>query len=67
MKLIKHGNCMRFVCENCGCEWNAVKKECEESPCFENLPRYIYKCPECGKPTFGKKIEAPEYIKGSNE
>ena len=28
MKLIKHGNAMRFVCDLCGCEWQAVKKEC---------------------------------------
>ena len=26
MKIIKHGKLLRFVCENCECEWQEVKK-----------------------------------------
>lgn len=62
MKLIKHGKCMHFVCEDCGCEWRATQNECEEVTFFEAPSGYLYKCPECGKPTFGKKIEAEDTV-----
>ena len=64
MKITKHGKCMNFVCENCGCEWRAVEKECKEVGFFEAPPRYLYKCPECGKNTWGTKIEAEDKIDG---
>ena len=60
MKLIKHGTAMRFVCEECGCEWQAVEKECKRVPMSETKPIYIYYCPECGHGATGKHIEADE-------
>ena len=62
MKLINHGKAMNFKCENCECEWRAVEKECRESLFFEAPTKYLYNCPECGKPTWGVKITAPGYV-----
>ncbi len=60
MKIIRHGKCMKFICENCECEWQAVKKECREEHFFGNSPGYLYDCPECGKPTWGEEVRSEE-------
>lgn len=59
MKIIKHGKSLRFVCENCECEWQEVGKNCE----YDGFSRaYWYQCPECGKITKGTKIEVKDII-----
>lgn len=64
MKIIKHGKCMRFDCENCGCAWVAVAKECKEIIQGEAGRIYIYYCPECGHGATGVKIMADDIIEG---
>lgn len=57
MKIIKHGNALRFVCENCECEWQEVTKNCT----YDGFTfSYWYKCPECGKNTKGINIKAED-------
>ena len=61
MKIIKHGKLLRFVCENCECEWQEVKKNCE---LIQGLypQRYWYRCPECGKKTKGFEVKAEDIL-----
>ena len=59
MKIVKHGKALRFVCENCECEWQEVKKNCEYNP---NLQEYWYRCPECGKNTKGYEVKAEDIL-----
>lgn len=53
MTIIKHGDireCVRFMCDNCGCEWEA--KEIETVQAFHmgnGEMMYFMDCPECGK------------------
>jgi transposase-like protein len=54
MTIIKHGDIqerVRFVCENCGCEWKAQEIEAEQAVyCMEkHKTLYFMDCPECGK------------------
>jgi len=51
MRIIKHGNFLEFVCEDCGCEWYASKKECKYiTHDTTMLPsEWGYRCPDCGK------------------
>ena len=59
MKIIKHGNALLFICENCECEWQEVKKNCE----YESYSsEYWYRCPECGKRTKGCKVKAEDIL-----
>lgn len=60
MKLIKHGNAMRFVCDLCGCEWQAVKKECSAISLDNCRKSYMYYCPECGHGVVGVYRRADE-------
>lgn len=50
-----HGE-FRFVCKNCGCEWNANRGDKGlhiSPPCCEF---YTYmKCPNCGKEVIGEQ------------
>lgn len=51
MTIIKHGDireCVRFVCDNCGCEWKA--QEIEACLAYHgDEKRYYMNCPECGE------------------
>jgi predicted RNA-binding Zn-ribbon protein involved in translation (DUF1610 family) len=53
MTIIKHGNIqerVRFVCDNCGCEWKAQEIETELVYHVEKQKTlYFMNCPECGK------------------
>lgn len=60
MKILKHGNCMKFTCEYCKCEWTAAKMECSPLKLFEAPTQYYYNCPECGKRTCGVCITAED-------
>lgn len=61
MKILKHGNLLKFVCENCGCVWTAVKSECRESHIPEPMTTwYWYICPECGRNTMGQDVKAED-------
>lgn len=63
MKIIKHGKLLRFVCENCECEWQEVKKNCEDEVIPEPYShRYWYRCPECGKNTKGCEVKAEDIL-----
>lgn len=63
MKIIKHGKLLRFVCENCECEWQEVKKNCEDEVIQEPYShRYWYRCPECGKNTKGYEVKAEDIL-----
>lgn len=63
MKIIKHGKLLRFVCENCECEWQEVKKNCEDEVIHEPYShRYWYRCPECGKNTQGYEVKAEDIL-----
>lgn len=63
MKIIKHGKLLRFVCENCECEWQEVKKNCEDQIIQEPFShRYWYRCPECGKNTMGYEVKAEDIL-----
>ena len=63
MKIIKHGKLLRFVCKNCECEWQEVKKNCKEEVIPEPYTRwYWYRCPECGKNTRGSEVEAKDIL-----
>lgn len=63
MKILKHGNLLKFVCEDCECEWVEVKKNCKDETIFSALGhRYWYRCPECGKNTCGKEVKKAEDI-----
>lgn len=51
MRIIKHG-CMtvkEFVCDRCGCEWEADKTECRWVIMTQGRNGYACRCPECGK------------------
>lgn len=63
MKIIKHGNALRFICANCECEWQEVAKNCDEQIIQEPFThQYWYRCPECGKNTKGEKIKAEDIL-----
>lgn len=50
MTIIKHGDiqeCVRFVCENCGHEWETPALHVHNMASNETL--YFMDCPECGK------------------
>ena len=65
MRIIKHGNVMRFKCDACGCEFVANKDECKKQPKYSECMmtgtyEYYYHCPECGKRIQGHEVRAPE-------
>ena len=54
MKVITHGNALRFTCPRCACIFQATKNEkCVEWKDFGvDMPRssgYFAACPECGE------------------
>ena len=50
MKILTHGNVIRFQCESCGCEFLMGEKK------TENLGFYLRAvCPECGNECAGHK------------
>lgn len=53
MTILKHGDNqerVRFVCDNCGCEWKAKEIETElVYPIEKHKTLYFMDCPECGK------------------
>ncbi len=59
MKIIKHGKALRFICENCECEWQEVAKNCKWEPYSQH---YWHRCPECGKNTSGQEIKAEDVL-----
>lgn len=51
MTIIKHGDireCVRFMCDNCGCEWKAQEIETVQAY-HGDKTLYFMNCPECGK------------------
>ena len=50
MRIIKHGECLKFVCGECGCIWLANKSECktQHHDSISMLPDWGYSCPDCG-------------------
>lgn len=51
MRILKHGECLKFYCDGCGCVWLANKSECKENPHSASLlpTDWSYPCPDCGK------------------
>ena len=51
MRILKHGQCLKFYCDGCGCEWLANKDECKKQTHDSTmLPTdWGYACPDCGK------------------
>ena len=56
MRIIKHGECLKFYCRGCGCVWLANKSECrEDNHSGSLLPTdWSYRCPDCGQWTVSK-------------
>jgi len=54
MKVIRHGNCLLFVCPECGCEFQASEKESgtvyktSEDYNTPSKSGFYRSCPECG-------------------
>ena len=46
MKIIKHGEVIRFTCPVCGCEYMAREEETYKKP---EEPEYFTVCPDCGE------------------
>ena len=65
MRVIKHGECLKFYCDGCGCIWLANKSECKKQEHGAAMMPidWGYACPDCGKWTStrtearGEKIE----------
>ena len=54
MKVITHGNCLRFICPECQCVFQATcnEKGIEWKEYGYDMPNssgYYAKCPECGE------------------
>ena len=76
MKIIKHGEVIRFTCPVCGCEYMAREEETYKKP---DDPGYYAVCPDCGesdipgvKQELSPVVEAqaeeqPEEKKGADE
>lgn len=76
MKVIKHGEVIKFVCPVCSCEFMAREEETYKKP---DDPGYYAVCPDCGesdipgvKQEFSPVVEAqaeekPEEKKGVDE
>lgn len=76
MKVIKHGEVIKFVCPVCSCEFMAREEETYKKP---DDPGYYAVCPDCGesdipgvKQELSPVVEAqaeeqPEEKKGADE
>lgn len=77
MKVIKHGEVIRFTCPVCGCEYMAREEETYKKP---EEPEYYTVCPDCGEsdvPGYKEQLspdvekqpaeEQPEEKKGADE
>ena len=51
MRIIKHGNFLKFYCVDCGCEWYASKNESIYVSHDATMmpPEWGFHCPDCGK------------------
>ena len=51
MRVLKHGECLKFYCQGCGCVWLANKSECKENSHSGSLlpTDWGYHCPDCGQ------------------
>lgn len=57
MRIIKHGQCLKFYCDKCGCVWLANKDECKKRESIATLlpDDWGYACPDCGHYTFTRE------------
>lgn len=65
MKIIKHGDCLRFTCPECQCIFQAVRGETgvryREKGMLSGEFTYCASCPECG----AQDVEGhPEWERG---
>ena len=65
MKVIKHGEVIRFVCPVCSCEFMAREEETYKKP---DEPEYFAVCPDCGESDIpGEKQEFSPVVEAQAE
>ena len=59
MKILKHGNSIKFTCEKCGCVFTELPKVCYSS-IGEDGAHYCMSCPECSNTCWTSDTEQQE-------